>query len=667
MRKVGLAGRFAVASAAVMIVLGTLLAQVEASQLRARALANVRDSASMLADIGLRSHLRPADVSAGVSPQELNELDGVFRAALADGRIARVKIWSSAGLVVYSDDHTLIGRTFPMAEDLRAALEGHPSSDISSLDKAENVAEQRFGQLLEVYLPLRFTAGGPPAGAFELYIPYRPIASAIAADTRRLYLIIIGGLLVLWLTLSRMVLGASRRLRRDAEDLRVNAEAKEYLALHDPLTDLPNRILFRDRVDQATIRARRDGTQVAVLIMDLDRFKEINDALGHDRGDLVLTEIAPRIRSVLRAVDTVGRLGGDEFGILLGGLHSAEEARTVANKIGVALERPFDLDDMELEVGASVGVALFPTHGDDPDALMRRAEIAMYVAKASRSGFEIYSAEQHHYTKDRLALFADLRRAIETGDVSVHYQPKVAVPGGEVVGVEALARWEHPERGSVPPDVFVPLAEQTGLVRRLTTAVLETALSQCRLWADVGLDLPVAVNLSVRDLLDATLPAQVSEMLDRYGLEARSLQLEITESSMMDQPARALDILNDLADLGVELAIDDFGTGYSSLAYLQRLPVRQLKIDRSFVIHLSENESDAAIVRSTIDLGHSLALTVVAEGVEDAASLARLATAGCDLAQGYHVARPMPGGEIEAWLASSGRGVRGIPSQPRRG
>jgi EAL domain-containing protein (putative c-di-GMP-specific phosphodiesterase class I) len=248
----------------------------------------------------------------------------------------------------------------------------------------------------------------------------------------------------------------------------------------------------------------------------------------------------------------------------------------------------------------------------------------------------------------------------------VHYQPKVAVPGGEVVGVEALARWQHPEQGSVLPDVFVPLAEQTGLVRRLTACVLDSALTQCRSWADRGLDLPVAVNLSVRDLLDPGLPTQVMGMLDRHGLGSNSLQLEITESSIMDQPARALDVLNALADLGIELAIDDFGTGYSSLAYLQRLPVLQLKIDRSFVTHLSENESDAAIVRSTIDLGHSLALTVVAEGVEDARSMDLLASAGCDLAQGYHVARPMAGDEIQGWIASSGRRLRGIPSHLRR-
>jgi diguanylate cyclase (GGDEF)-like protein len=667
MRKIGLAGRFAIASAAAVIVLGIVLARVEASQIRSRALEDARESASILADLGLRSHLRPEDVADGVSAAELEQLDATYRSALADGRIARVKIWSPTGTVVYSDDHSLIDRSFPIDEDLEEALDGETSSDVSSLDKQENVSERRFGELLEVYLPLRFAPHGPVAGAFELYVPYRPIAASIASDTGRLYAIILAGLLLLWLGLSRIVLGASRRLRRDAEALREHAEANEYLALHDPLTDLPNRILFRDRVDQAMIRARRDGTQVAVMIMDLDRFKEINDALGHDRGDRVLTEVAPRLRAILREVDTVGRLGGDEFGVLLGGLHSAEEGRAVGTKIRGALDLPFQLEDIELAVGASIGMASFPTHGDDPELLMRRAEIAMYVAKASGSSFEVYSTEQDHYTKDRLALFADLRHAIDAGDLMVHFQPKVALPGGEVVGVEALARWQHPERGSVPPDVFVPLAEHTGLVRRLTASVLEATLARCAMWADDGLDLPVAVNLSVRDLLDPGLPTQVLAMLDRFGLPPASLQLEITESSIMDQPARALDVLNALSDLGIELAIDDFGTGYSSLAYLQRLPVRQLKIDRSFVTHLAENESDAAIVRSTIELGHSLALTVVAEGVEDGPSADLLAEAGCDLAQGYHIARPMLGDEVAAWLATSGRPVLGVAGRPRRG
>jgi EAL domain-containing protein (putative c-di-GMP-specific phosphodiesterase class I) len=301
-------------------------------------------------------------------------------------------------------------------------------------------------------------------------------------------------------------------------------------------------------------------------------------------------------------------------------------------------------------------VALFPLHGDDPDVLMRRAEIAMYVAKTSRSTFEVYSAEQDHYTRDRLELFADLRRAIEMGDISMHFQPKVALPTGEVVGVEALARWEHPERGWVPPDVFVPLAEHTGLVRRLTTSVLESSLAQCRRWADRGLDLPVAVNLSVRDLLDPGLPGQVMEMLDRYGLEARSLQLEITESSVMDQPARALDVLNALADLGLELAIDDFGTGYSSLAHLREFPIDTLKIDHSFVVGINESSEADALMHMLVSLGKSLGLETVAEGIEIHEQYAHLQREACDSGQGFLIARPVEAEKLEAFL------MRAFPS-----
>ena len=657
MRRLGLLGRFAVASAAAMVVLGIVLARVEAGQIKARALAGATDSGVMLAQVGLRSHLDPSDIAAGLDAAELRELDNVFDAGVANGRIVRVKIWSPQGRVIYSDDHTLIGRTFPVASDLGEALDGETSSDVSSLTSAENVAERSFGQLLEVYVPLRFAPTGPPVGAFELYLPYAPIAQASGSDEHRLYLIVAGGLALLWGALFRMVLGASRRLRRDADALRRQAETNEYLALHDQLTDLPNRTLFHDRVDQALAAARRDGSTTAVMILDLDRFKEINDTLGHDHGDILLTQLGPRFRGVLREADTVSRLGGDEFGILLSGLHGVDEAIRLGGTLTACLIDPFQLSETDLEVGASIGIALCPDHGDGADSLMRRAEVAMYVAKAAQVPLSVYSAEHDHYTKDRLTLITDLRRAIDGGEIVLEYQPKLDISRHMVVGVEALARWHHPDRGLVPPDVFVPLAEHTGLIRRLTPYVLNLAAAQCRAWRDAGLDLPVAVNLSVRDLLDPGLPDQVAELLRRHLLDPRSLVLELTESSVMDQPARAEEVLDRLASMGVTLAIDDFGTGYSSLAYLQRLPVRELKIDRSFVTGLRGNESDAAIVHSTIDLGHNLGLTVVAEGVEDAESLERLAAMGCDIAQGYHVARPMPPEKIKGWLTSSGLSV----------
>jgi diguanylate cyclase (GGDEF)-like protein len=657
MRRFGLLGKFAVASAAAMLMLWIVLARVEAAQIRARALASATDSGAMLAEVGLQSHLVPSDITDGLNPAKLRELDEVFQSGVASGRIARVKIWSPEGRIIYSDDQSLIGRTFPIASDLHEALDGETESDVSSLDKAENVGERSFGQLLEVYVPLRFTASSPAAGAFELYLPYQPIAQASASDERRLYLIIMGGLALLWGALFRMVLGASRRLRRDADELRQHADANEYLALHDQLTDLPNRTLFHDRVEQAIVAAGRDGSRTAIMILDLDRFKEINDTLGHDHGDVLLAQIGPRIRGVLRGVDTVARLGGDEFGILLGGLHSREEAMEVGDKITASLVNPFELSDTDLEIGASIGIALYPDHGDDADSLMRRAEVAMYVAKAARVPLDVYSVEHDHYTKDRLTLITELRRAIDAGEIGLEYQPKLDIARRLVVGAEALARWQHPQRGFVPPDVFVPLAEHAGLIRRLTSHVLDLAMAQCRAWRDAGVDLTVAVNISVRDLLDPRLPDQVAELLHRHALDPGCLGLELTESSVMDQPARAVEVLDRLASMGVTLAIDDFGTGYSSLAYLQRLPVRELKIDRSFVMGLRANENDAAIVHSTIDLGHNLGLIVVAEGVEDEESLERLATMGCNIAQGYHVARPMPPDQIEGWLRASGLSV----------
>jgi diguanylate cyclase (GGDEF)-like protein len=654
MRRFGLAGRFAVLSAVAVAVLGFLLAHVEAAQIRSRAIANAADATEIVADVGLRSHLQPSDLTKGVSHHDLIELDNAFRAGVADGRLARVKVWTSHGTIVYSDDHSLIGQTFAISPDLREALEGHVSADISSLDEAENVAERSFGQLLEVYFPLRLQKGGPLQGAFEIYIPYQPIAHAISVDTVRLYLIILGGLGLLWVLLFRMVLGASRRLRGDAAELRRRADENEHLALHDQLTGLPNRLLFRDRLEQAIRAADRHGALVAVLVMDLDRFKEINDALGHENGDSLLRQVGPRLASALRGVDTVARLGGDEFGAILEGLQTIENASDVAAKVRRSLAGAFELTDLQLEVGASIGLALYPEHGKDPDDLIRRADIAMYVAKSGGSSIALYSPDQDLYTKERLTMVSSLREAIEQGRIELHFQPKLDLKTSEVIGVEALARWNDPAHGTVPPDVFIPLAEHAGLIRSFTSNVIAVALHQTSTWLEAGITLPVAVNVSMRDLADRSLPDEISGFLDRHGVDPSMLEIEITESSVMEQSGLALGVMEALARMGLTLAIDDFGTGYSSLAYLQRLPVKELKIDRSFVMRLASSDNDAEIVRSTLYLAHTLGLSVVAEGVEDQGSLDRLTEMGCDVAQGYHIGRPMPAAEFEAWLATSG-------------
>ncbi|HEY8017997.1 MAG TPA: EAL domain-containing protein [Actinomycetota bacterium] len=649
--RLGFVGTFALLSAAALAVLGFALAQVESAHDRTDAIDNAAGSAQLLVQVALQPNITRADMAEGLPPATVAALDDVFQAGLEDGQIVRIKLWSPTGEVHYSDEHGLIGRSFPIGDDLREGLDGELTAEVSDLSAAENVEERRFGRLLEVYVPVRF--GDEHVGAFELYVPYAPIAADIAANARRLYLILSAGLLLLWAVLFRIVLGASRRIRRDRQELERRAEENRHLAMHDQLTGLPNRLLFNDRVDQAIAMAGREGTGLGVMILDLHRFKEVNDTLGHDRGDELLQQVGPRLQGVLRATDTVARLGGDEFGISIAGMRGSLDADDVARKLTDALDEPFMLDGIEIALGGSIGIARFPDHGDAPEVLMRRAEVAMYVAKSARAPFEVYAEEQDTYSTDRLALVAELRRAIDEGELSLFFQPKIDLERSAVIGVEALLRWQHPERGAIGPDEFVPLAEHSGLIRRLTSYVLEAATAQVEAWRAEGIDLPVAVNLSVRDLLDPGLAAEIRDLLERRDLPPDRLLLEITESSVMDQPERALATLHELAGIGVGLSVDDFGTGYSSLAYLQRLPVGELKIDRSFVMRLGTSESDAEIVRSTVELGHNLGLSIVAEGVEDEASLTFLVNAGCDVAQGFYIARPMPAGDVPAWVRGS--------------
>jgi diguanylate cyclase (GGDEF)-like protein len=495
--------------------------------------------------------------------------------------------------------------------------------------------------------------GDEHVGAFEIYVPWQPIADQIASNTHRLLLVLVGGLVLLWAVLFRIVVGASRRIRRDRDELERRADENRRLAMFDHLTGLPNRLLFFDRVTQAIATAGRDGTGVGVLLLDLHRFKEVNDTLGHERGDELLQQVGPRLHGVLRAADTVARLGGDEFGIALAGLNTGMEAEDVARKLTDALDAPFVLDGIEIALGGSIGIATYPDHGDEPDQLLRRTEVAMYVAKAARAPFESYTPAQDTYTTDRLALVAELRRAMDEGKLTLAYQPMIDLTRDAVVGVEALLRWSHDERGPIAPDVFIPLAEHSGLIGRITSYVLEAATAQTHAWREHGLDLTVSVNLSVRDLLRHDLALEVGAALQRHELPPDRLRLEITEGSVMDQPDRALATLQELARVGVGLSVDDFGTGYSSLAYLQRLPVNELKIDRSFVIGLMGSASDGEIVRSTVGLGHNLGLSIVAEGVEDHGSLAFLREIGCDVAQGFFIARPMPAADVLEWARSS--------------
>ena len=432
-------------------------------------------------------------------------------------------------------------------------------------------------------------------------------------------------------------------------------EEIRHLALHDSLTTLPNRVLLADRLERAIQAFRRSGRAAALLLMDLDGFKEINDTLGHHVGDVVLTRIGARLTEVVRQTDTVARLGGDEFAIVLTDVETGEAERVAVKLLG-AVEEPLEVDGMGLRVRASVGIALVPDHGMETSTLLRCADVAMYRAKQLGTGPATYDADFDHHDVRRLALVAELREALETDELVCHYQPIIDLRGRVLTGVEALVRWRHPVLGLIGPDNFVPLAEQTGPIKPLTWWVLRSALSQVRQWEEENHHLAVSVNISARVLHDAELVDRVAQLLRETGVAGEQLELEITESGMMANPGAALETVTRLAALGVRLAIDDFGTGYSSLAYLQRLPVHDLKVDRSFVADMAENSTDASIVRSVIELGHSLGLRVTAIGVENEPTLDLLTELGCDAIQGYLVGVPALPDEVERIAGSEAAG-----------
>ena len=449
--------------------------------------------------------------------------------------------------------------------------------------------------------------------------------------------------------LTRLITAVERELH-EAEGRRERRRVERrlaYLAYHDTLTDLPNRTLLHDRLEQALRVANREGTAVSLLLLDLNGFKEINDTLGHHAGDRVLQSVAKRIRGLLRQADTVARLGGDEFAIVLP-MADVDGALRTAQKVLRAIEEPSVVDQRVLTVRASLGVACYPEHGQSAEALLQRADLAMYVAKTDGVGVAVYAPSRDAQTHRRLSLISDLRKGLDEAQFFLEYQPTLHLRSNVVVGMEALVRWNHPTHGRVLPGDFIELAEQTGLINPLTTIVLETAIRE---WTPLQTVPPitVAVNLSSRTLQDPRLPQRIAAMLDAYTAAPFCLALEITENILMSDPARSLDCLRRLHDMGVRLVIDDFGTGYSSLGYLRRLPVDELKIDRSFVVALAAGQDDV-IVRSTIDLAHNLGLTVVAEGVENEAVLDHLRVLGCDAAQGTFVSRPRRALDMREWM-----------------
>jgi diguanylate cyclase (GGDEF)-like protein len=589
----------------------------------------------------LRERLIASDFATPVTGERLAELDRLFNNDLLVGGTVRLSIYNPDGQVTYSSDHGLIG-TFP--SDGAEAVEAFSGQLVRHADEIELAGEQK--KVLKAYVPV-VLAGGTHAGALELDQDY----AELTASTTRTFLPIAaaleGVLIILYISLFPA-------LRRVTRTLDAHVAEVEHQALHDALTGLPNRTLFHDRVEQALLAAKRDGTGLAVMLTDLDRFKEINDTLGHQSGDVLLREYAARVSGVIRSADTVARLGGDEFAILTPGPRDSATALFLAERLQDQMERPFQLGTMSVQVEASIGIALFPEHGEDVETLVRHADVAMYASKRTHAP-TIYAAKHDDNSPERLALVGELRRAVEKQELLVHFQPQVDLTTGQTARAEALVRWQHPVRGLLHPDEFIPMAQNTGLIRPLTRAVLDTALGQCRAWRDAGLEIGVAVNLSGRDLLDLSLVDEVDRALARWNLDPGQLELEISESTLLSDPVRMRRVLTRLSEQGIRLAIDDFGSGHSSLSYVKRLPIDVIKIDRSFVSNMIADPEDAAIVRSTIELAHHLGLTVVAEGVETEAVAKRAGDFGCDLVQGFLFSPPLDGDGLTAWLAGRKR------------
>jgi diguanylate cyclase (GGDEF)-like protein/PAS domain S-box-containing protein len=445
---------------------------------------------------------------------------------------------------------------------------------------------------------------------------------------------------------------------RDVSESKLQLVALQHQAMHDPLTELPNRMMLFERLESVLAAAKESRSMAALLLMDLDRFKEVNDTFGHHFGDDLLKQIAARLRNQLAGDDLVARLGGDEFAVVLTNVADSSSVALMARRILNSLEQPFIVEGQVLEVGASIGIALYPTHAGDARTLLRHADVAMYAAKQASIGYSFHRQEKEVRSPDQLALVVEMRHAIEKNEFELFYQPKLHLRSGLITRVEVLLRWHHPMRGTLHPAAFVPIAERTGLIKPLSDWLLDRALQQVRAWQDAGAPVHVAVNISAKSLQEQTLPSKIHALLEKWGVDPRFLKLEITESSIMADPAHALAILSLLQSMGVRLSVDDFGTGYSSLTHLRELPIDEIKIDKSFVAGMARSEADAAIVRTVIDLAHNLGKQVCAEGVEDEKTASRLREMGCDLAQGFWISRAMPAEELMNWLRMTSWGLR---------
>ncbi len=626
-----------------MLVLGGGLILTTTHIMRQQAL-RAGSSAAKLIEPSVRDVIPESGFQTGVLKPEVEaELAQVV--SEFSEQLVGLRLWNADAVLLF-DANPLSSAAFPQTGPFdRAVRDGEVSASIVTATIGEvgstSNAAGRQVTALSVYVPV--VMSGVRVGALEVLLDYTDTDAALREAVRVVTAVISVGLLVLWLLLFRTVRNASKRLQTSALE---NAR----LALLDPLTGLPNRRMLLDRMRRAIDQGEEDGTGVGLVLLDIDRFKDINDSLGHDRGDELLVQVAHRLRAALRERDVVARLGGDEFAILLPSIRSIANAERLAQRVRNLFAPAFNLGGLELHVDSSIGVACIPDHAVDASGLMRKADVAMYTAKTHRMGVAIYSPDEDDSSPARLVLLGDLHRALaDRQELVMFYQPKIALTTGQVVGLEALMRWVHPTRGMLVPDLFIPLAEQSGLIHDLTAFALESAISQLARWQEEGREVPVAVNLSAHNLTSSQVAETIEELLHAHQVRPDLLEVEITETALVADPSRVVPVLEQLADIGVLVSIDDFGIGNTSISQLRDLPVARLKIDRTFIADLTGSHQRAGsemIVKAMVDLAHSFGLEVVAEGVEDSDTEGLIRALGVDQAQGFLYSQPVPAAEV---------------------
>jgi len=671
-RRWSLTRYFAVVSILAMAALGVALVRVTWTVMGDQAVRDGIDAAESVqtyatATVPTESFVLP-DV---LTPDEAAAVR-VATAGFAD-RLVELRLWAQDGSLMYSSA-TRTTTAFPAGDRLDQVMTSGESdariiTDVRGVSLSSDQSTER--RVLDVYVPVRvdetmtrdstlepMPRSSDIVGAAEVMLDHTSATTALAEAVRTVSVVVVLGLVLLWILLFRTVFTTSRRLQATALE---NAR----LALLDSLTGLPNRRMLAERMRRTITEAQETGSRVGLMLLDIDRFKDINDSLGHDRGDELLEQVAERLRGALRDDDIVARLGGDEFAILLPDVRSVANAERLARRVRGLFVPPFMLGELPLHVDTSVGVACLPDHADDSSSLMRTADVAMYAAKHHRTGVSVYSSDEDDSSPARLVLLGDLHRALTPGEgepreLRLHYQPKIELSTGRTIGLEALMRWEHPTRGLLPPTMFIPLAEQSGLIHDVTRYVLIECITQLAAWRAQGRATPVAVNLSAHDVTTPAVVDLIEQLLEEHGVPADLLEVEITETALVADPSRVVPVLERLSALGIRVAIDDFGIGSTSISQLRDLPVDELKIDRLFVTDLGSGgrEGSDVLVQAMVDLAHSFDLQVVAEGVEDAATATILQRLGVDQAQGFLYSRAVPADELPL--------VSAVP-RPRRG